>query len=79
MHQVGFANPKVIAAVKAQLDTLPFSTRRFTNQVAVRYAEKLAGALPDGLDRILLCPGGTAAIGMALKLARLATGRNNFV
>ncbi len=36
VHQVGYRHPRVIAAVKAQLDTLPFSPRRFTNEAAVR-------------------------------------------
>jgi 4-aminobutyrate aminotransferase len=29
VHQVGFANPAVIAAIKNQLDTLSFCTRRY--------------------------------------------------
>ena len=31
---------------------------------------------PDGLGKVLLAPSGSAAIGMALKLARYATGRH---
>ena len=42
VHQVGFANPAVIEAIKAQLDELSFCTRRYTNQVAVDLARKLA-------------------------------------
>jgi 4-aminobutyrate aminotransferase len=42
VHQVGFGNPEVIAAVKKQLDALSFCTRRYTNQVAVDLARKLA-------------------------------------
>ena len=30
VHQVGFGNPDVIAAIKAQLDELPFCPRRYT-------------------------------------------------
>jgi 4-aminobutyrate aminotransferase len=75
VHQVGFSNPDVIAAIKAQLDDLSFCTRRYTNQVAVDLAKKLAGIAPGDLNKVLLCPGGTGAIGIALKLARLATGR----
>jgi len=75
VHQVGFGHPRVIAAIKAQLDTLPFCTRRYTNEPAIRLAEKLAGHAPDDLRRVLFAPGGASAIGMALKLARAATGR----
>src|SRR5262245_35477385 len=35
VHQVGFGNPRVIGAIKAQLDELPFCTRRYTNVPAV--------------------------------------------
>ena len=75
VHQVGFGHPHVIAAIKAQLDTLPFCTRRYTNEPAIRLAERLACHAPDDLRRVLFAPGGASAIGMALKLARAATGR----
>jgi 4-aminobutyrate aminotransferase len=75
VHQVGFANPAVIAAIKAQLDELSFCTRRYTNQVAVDLAKKLAELAPGDLNKVLFCPGGTEAVGIALKLARVATGR----
>jgi 4-aminobutyrate aminotransferase len=75
VHQVGFANPRVLAAVTEQMQALPFSTRRYTNIPAIRLAEKLASLAPGNLNKVLLSPGGTTAIGMALKLARVATGR----
>ncbi|MCC7218587.1 MAG: aspartate aminotransferase family protein [Burkholderiales bacterium] len=79
VHQVGYRHPRVIDAVKRQLDTLPFSPRRFTNATAVELAERLCALAPDPLGKVLLAPGGTLAIGMALKLARLATGRHKTV
>ncbi len=79
VHQVGFANPEVINAVKNQLDELPFCTRRYTNQTAVELAKRLSEMAPGDLGKILLCPGGTGAIGMALKLARVATGRHKTI
>lgn len=79
VHQVGFANPEVIEAVKNQLDELSFCTRRYTNQVAVDLAKKLIQIAPDSFEKVLLCPGGTGAIGMALKLARVATGRHKTI
>src|SRR5262249_3179134 len=74
VHQVGYRHPHVMAAVKRQLDTLPFSPRRFTNAQAIEAATKLAALAPDPLGKVLFAPGGTLAIGMALKLARFATG-----
>jgi 4-aminobutyrate aminotransferase len=79
VHQVGFANPAVIGAIKDQLDRLSFCTRRYTNRVAVDLARKLAEIAPGDLNKVLLCPGGTIAIGMALKLARVATGRHKTI
>ncbi len=79
VHQVGFANPDVVAAVKAQLDSLSFCTRRYTNRIAVDLARKLAEIAPGDLNKVLLCPGGAEAIGMALKLARIATGRHKTI
>ena len=79
VHQVGFANPDVIAAVKAQLDELSFCTRRYTNRVVVDLARKLAEIAPGDLNKVLLCPSGTGANGMALKLARVATGRHKTI
>ena len=76
VHQVGYGHPHVMDAVRRQLDTLPFSPRRFTNAAAVDLAERLAALAPDPLGKVLFAPGGTLAIGMALKLARLATGRH---
>lgn len=75
VHQVGFGHPRVVAAVRDQIERLSFCTRRYTNEVAVAFARRLTALAPPPLDRVLLAPGGTTAIGMALKLARVATGR----
>ena len=79
VHQVGFSNPDVIAAIKNQLDELPFCTRRYTNRIAVDLAKKLAQIAPGNLNKSLFCPGGAEAVGMALKLARMATGRHKTI
>lgn len=75
LHQAGYANPKVLEAVRQQLEALAFCPRRYTNRPAVKLAEKLARIGPGDLKRVLFAPGGTSAVGMALKLARFATGR----
>lgn len=79
VHQVGFAHPAVVAAIKKQVDALSFCTRRYTNRVAVELAAELARLAPGDLHKVLFCPGGTSAIGMALKLARIATGRHKTI
>ena len=79
VHQVGYRNPFVMERVKAQMDILPFSPRRYTNAPAIELAKKLASLFPGDLNRVLLAPGGTSAIGMALKLARIVTGKHKIV
>ncbi len=79
VHQIGFGHPRVIEAIKQQLDDMPFCTRRYANAPAVELAEKLTSLAPGDLNRLLFAPGGTAAIGMALKLARAATGRHKTI
>lgn len=79
VHQVGYKNPFVVERVKQQLDVLAFSPRRFTNKTAIQLAQKLTSLLPQPLNRVLFAPGGTSAISMALKLARLATGRHKVI
>jgi 4-aminobutyrate aminotransferase len=79
VHQVGHGHPRVVQSVKDALDTLPFSPRRFTNKAAIALARRLVELAPGDLAKVLFAPGGTIAIGMALKLARLATGRHKTV
>lgn len=79
VHQLGHGHPAVVQAIRDQLATLPFCPRRFTCEVAVRFAEALAARAPAPLGKVLLAPSGSAAIGMALKLARYATGRHKTV
>ena len=79
VHQVGFSHPQVIEAITRQIQELSFCTRRYTNLPAIQLAERLAQLAPGDLNRVLFAPGGTSAIGMALKLARLATGRHKTI
>ncbi|RTE55182.1 aspartate aminotransferase family protein [Arenibacter aquaticus] len=76
VHNAGFNNHKVVAAVKAQMDaSLAFTPRRYTNLPAIKLAKKLVEITPNGLDRVLFCPGGSQAIEMAVMLAKQVTGK----
>jgi 4-aminobutyrate aminotransferase len=75
VHQVGFGHPQVKAAIVDALEQLPFCTRRYTNRYAIDLARKLAEISPGDLNKCLFAPGGAEAISMAIKLARMATGR----
>ncbi len=76
VHQLGYGHPRVVDAIKTELDRLPFSPRRFTNEAAIALARRLIEVSPPPLGKVLFAPSGAVAIGMALKLARMATGRH---
>ena len=79
VHQVGYGNTRVVDAIKKQLDEIPFCPRRYTNQVAIDLAKRLTELAPGNLNKLLFTPGGTSAIGMALKLARYKTNRHKTI
>ncbi|MBK1438841.1 aspartate aminotransferase family protein [Parapedobacter sp. ISTM3] len=76
VHNAGFSNAHVINAVIRQLqEKLAFTPRRYTNIPAIQLAKKLVDISPEGLSRVLFCPGGSEAIEMAVMLAKQVTGR----
>lgn len=75
VHHIGYAHPRLIAAIKRQLDELSFAPRRFANEPAVELAEKLGALAGADLSKVLFTTGGSDAIEVALKVARAATGR----
>ena len=79
VHQVGYRNPHIIDRIKEQMDILPFSPRRYTNVPAIELAKKLTSLLSGDLRRVLFAPGGTSSISMALKLARIVTGKHKII
>jgi 4-aminobutyrate aminotransferase len=75
-HHIGHANPELVAALRDQLDTLTFSPRRYTNEPATALAELLTAQWPGGPAKVLFTTGGSDAIELATKMARVATGRS---
>jgi 4-aminobutyrate aminotransferase len=76
----GHCNPQVIAAAKAQMDKLVHcSSYIYHVQPTADLAEKLAHIAPHGLTKTFFGNGGAEAIEGALKLARLYTGRHEFI
>ncbi len=76
VHHVGYGHPRLKEAIRRQMDELPFAPRRFACEPAVALAQKLVELAPAGLAKVLLAPGGSEAVEIALKLARAATGRH---
>jgi putrescine aminotransferase len=76
---VGHRHPRVIEAVKRQLDLMPLSSRTFFSARPAELAERLAAVTPGDLQYTFFCNSGTEAVEGALKMARIASGKTNVV
>ncbi|MEH7401975.1 aspartate aminotransferase family protein [Gottfriedia acidiceleris] len=78
-HQVGYKNPYVVDAIKRQVDELPFIPRRFTSEIVIKAANALVNKTTSKDYKVLFTPSGSAAVGLALKIARKVTGRHKVI
>src|SRR4029078_12166953 len=76
---LGPSPPKLVAAPRAQLEQLPLTIPIFLNRRQADLAELLAEVLPGRLQYSFFCSSGTEAVGGALKLARVYTGRSEII
>jgi acetylornithine/LysW-gamma-L-lysine aminotransferase len=76
---VGHANPQVARAISEQAETLITCAGIFYNDVRARLLEKLVTIAPAGLNRAFLCNSGTESMEAAIKFARHASGKSEFV
>lgn len=76
---LGHRHPKVVAAVREQLDRIALSGKTMFNPLLGRAARRLAELAPGDLEISFWCNSGTEAIEGAIKLARAATGRAKIV
>jgi putrescine aminotransferase len=79
VFSLGHRHPRVVEAVHRQLDRMPLSTRTFFNAPQALLAEKLAEVAPGDLRYTFFSNSGTEAVEAALKIARIATGKTDFV
>jgi 4-aminobutyrate aminotransferase len=75
VHHIGYGHPRLKRAIAEQMDALPFTPRRYTSDVPVALARKLAEITPGDLSKVLFTTGGSDANEVAIKIARVATGR----
>lgn len=75
---VGHSHPRVEAAAARQLRLLNTNTR-FLYDAMGRFAERLAGLVPDPLEVVFLLNSGTEANDLALRMVREVTGRCDIV
>ncbi len=76
----GHCNPEVVAAARNQLEKLVHcSSYLYHVQPVADLAEKIASIAPPGLTKTFFGNSGAESIEAALKLARLYTGRREFI
>ncbi len=79
IYMLGHRNPKVIEVVKAQLDRYALHSQELVEPLRGYLSKLVAMITPGDLQYSFVCNGGAEAVEMALKLARLATGKTCFI
>jgi acetylornithine aminotransferase/acetylornithine/N-succinyldiaminopimelate aminotransferase len=75
----GHCHPHVVKAIRDQTEKLLFYSNLVYSDVRARAAEKLVSVAPDLLTKAFFCNSGTEANENAMRMARMATGRENIV
>ena len=75
----GHCHPHVVAAIRAQSEKLLFYSNLVYSETRARAAEKLVAIAPDSLTKAFFCNSGTEANENAMRMARMATGRENII
>lgn len=75
----GHAHPHVVAALKAQAEKVLFYSNLVYSDVRARAAEKLVSIAPENLTKVFFCNSGTEANENAMRMARMATGREKII
>ncbi len=78
---IGHRHPKVIEAIKSQVDKYlhVMVYGEYIQSAQTSLAKRLVENLPDNLDNVYFVNSGTEANEAALKLAKRATGRNQLI
>lgn len=79
VFSLGHRHPKVIDAVKRQLERMPMSSKVLFNMPMADLAERLAKITPGNLQYSFFVNSGTEAVEGALKLARIHTGKTKII
>jgi putrescine aminotransferase len=79
IFNVGHRHPKVIDAVRQQLEQVCLHSQDLLNPWAANLAKQLAAITPGDLKYSFFCNSGTEAVEGAIKLARLYTGKTEII
>jgi len=75
----GHCHPHVVSAIKNQADRLLFYSNLVYSEARARAAEKLVSIAPESLTKAFFCNSGTEANENAMRMARMATGREQVI
>jgi acetylornithine/N-succinyldiaminopimelate aminotransferase len=75
----GHCHPRVVAAITAQAERLLFYSNLVYSEARARAAEKLVSLAPPQITKAFFCNSGTEANENAMRMARLATGRERII
>jgi len=76
---VGHCNPRVVHAIKNQLDKIITVHSSLYNKTREEFLERLIKIAPNGLNQVFLNNSGTEAVEAAIKFARKFTGKKGLV
>ena len=75
----GHCHPHVVQAIRAQAEQLLFYSNLVYSSTRARAAEKLVSLAPASLTKAFFCNSGTEANENAMRMARMATGREQII
>jgi acetylornithine/N-succinyldiaminopimelate aminotransferase len=75
----GHCHPHVVQAIREQADQLLFYSNLVYSSARARAAEKLVSVAPVALSKAFFCNSGTEANENAMRMARMATGREKII
>jgi acetylornithine/succinyldiaminopimelate/putrescine aminotransferase len=75
----GHCHPHIVKAIKNQADELLFYSNLVYSEARAQAAQKLVSIAPDSLTKAFFCNSGTEANENAMRMARMATGRENVI
>src|SRR5438045_148159 len=75
----GHWHPPVVKAIREQTEKLLFYSNLVYSEARARAAQKLVSIAPSSLTKAFFCNSGTEANENAMRMARMATGRENII
>ena len=75
----GHSHPRVVQAIKDQAERVLFYSNLVYSGIRAKAAEKLVSVAPASLTKAFFCNSGTEANENAMRMARMATGREKVI